>query len=239
MASIVNPILGNIYTIISATNITGIFGGLANNATFSQLGRNFKINYSTTTVTVTDIPAGSLTADIVDNLGVSVASPSITFNPLIFSFNFQTATGTLGSSTQKIRVSNSTANPQWSLSIAATAGPTTYWQGATSNYDFNDPTANAVDGPDADTFGGQMTINPATGTLTPSGGCTNTGLTLGSSGAFNQGSLDSITLVTAGASSGTSCYWDLTGVGVSQTIPAEQAVASDYNLNMTLSIIAM
>ena len=84
-----------------------------------------------------------------------------------------------------------------------------------------------------------MTINPATGTLTPSGGCTNTGLTLGSSGAFNQGSLDSITLVTAGASSGTSCYWDLTGVGVSQTIPAEQAVASDYNLNMTLSIIAM
>ena len=239
LASIVNPILGNIYTIISATNITGIFGGLANNATFSQLGRNFKINYSTTTVTVTDIPAGSLTADIVDNLGVSVASPSITFNPLIFSFNFQTATGTLGSSTQKIRVSNSTANPQWSLSIAATAGPTTYWQGATSNYDFNDPTANAVDGPDADTFGGQMTINPATGTLTPSGGCTNTGLTLGSSGAFNQGSLDSITLVTAGASSGTSCYWDLTGVGVSQTIPAEQAVASDYNLNMTLSIIAM
>ena len=49
---------------------------------------------------------------------------------------------------------------------------------------------------------------------------------------------DSITLVTAGSTSGTNCYWDMTGITVSQTIPLEQAVAS-YTIDMTLTVTAI
>ncbi len=181
---------------------------------------------------------GTLTVDIVDGTNQSVTSPAIVFNPVSFSFDNQVATGTLGTTTEKIRVDNSTTNPQWSLSVAASS-PTAFWDGTPADYDFNDLTVGALDGSDADSLGGQMTINPSTGTLTPKGGCNNTGLSLGSAGSFSQGVMDSVTLLTAGASSGTSCYWDLTGVTVSQTIPAGQTAANDYNINMTLTITAI
>lgn len=182
--------------------------------------------------------SGTLTTDIVDATGASVSTSTINFNPTLFSFNFQTATGTFGTTSEKIRVNNTTSNQQWSLSIGATAGPTALWQGVTNAYDFNDPTANAVDGADADLYGGQMTINASTGTITPKSGCTIAGLTLGSSWAFSQVAMDSITLLTAGVAAQSNCYWDLTGVSVSQTIPKEQE-ADAYSLSMTLSIIAI
>ena len=237
VASIANAAIGKVYTIVSASTVSGTFLGLANGATFNQQGRTFQINYTGTVVTLTDILSGTLTVDIVDASGVSVSTPSINFSPLSFSFNYQTSNGVFGTSSQKIRIDNSTANSQWSLSIAASV-PTSYWQGSTSNYDFNDPTANAVDGDDADSYGGLMTINPSTGTITPKSGCTNTGLTLGSTGSFSQGVMDSITLLTSGSSAQTGCYWDLTGVGVSQTVPAEQNT-DEYSLDMMLSIIAI
>jgi len=49
---------------------------------------------------------------------------------------------------------------------------------------------------------------------------------------------DSITLITADGTADTSCYWDITGIGISQTIPAEQPAASDYDINMTVSVVA-
>lgn len=192
----------------------------------------------TTKICATAAGAGTLTVDIVDATGNPVVSPSIAMGAVSFSFPYQTTTGTFGVSTQKIRVENTTSNPQWNLTIAANSGPTAFWDGATSDYDFNDPTPNAGDGADADSLGGQMALNASVGTLTPQSGCTNTGLTLGSSAFYSEGVTDSITMLTAGASAGTSCYWDLTGVSVSQTIPAEQS-AQNYSINMTLTVTAI
>ncbi|MBI4426255.1 MAG: hypothetical protein HY567_01655 [Candidatus Kerfeldbacteria bacterium] len=181
--------------------------------------------------------SGSLSVDIVDASGASVASPSLVMNALTLSFAVQTATGTFGVSSQKIRVTNTTATATWTLSVAASA-TTAVWDSAGTDYDFNDPTANAGDGGDTDTVGGQMTVNASGATITPQTGCTTTGLTLGSSTAFNEGVTNSVTLITAGASAGTNCYWDLTSTSISQTVPEEQPVASDYNLNMVVSVVA-
>ena len=98
--------------------------------------------------------AGTLTVDIVDVDGNPVASPSMAMGAVTFSFNYQTANGTFGVSTEKIRVENTTANPQWNLTIAANGGSTAFWDSAGTDYDFNDPTANAGDGGDADSLGG-------------------------------------------------------------------------------------
>jgi len=179
---------------------------------------------------------GTLIVDIVDDVGSSVASPSITMTEATFSFDYQTATGTFGISTEKIRVENTTAAPQWNLTIAADGGSTAFWDGAISDYDFNDPTASAGDGADDDAIGGQMTINASGGTL--GGTCSATDITKGSSTSFSEGATDSVTLLTAGASADTSCYWDFTGINISQTIPAEQP-ADSASISMTLTVTAL
>ncbi|MBU2459939.1 hypothetical protein KKG44_02355, partial [Patescibacteria group bacterium] len=94
----------------------------------------------------------------------------------------------------------------------------------------------AVDGADDDSLGGQMTMNASGGTL--GGTCSATDITKGSSASFSEGVTDSITLLTAGVSADTSCYWDLTGISVSQTVPAEQP-ADSYSINMTLTVTAL
>jgi fibronectin-binding autotransporter adhesin len=55
VASIVNPTVGRIYTIINASSRVGTFTGLPENATFTQQGRTFQINYTSTAVTLTDV----------------------------------------------------------------------------------------------------------------------------------------------------------------------------------------
>ena len=216
-----------------------------NTATYNQI--RLKANFTYTggspflqdwTVSWT-ASSGSLSVDIVDSGGSSVSSPSMAMGSVFFSFNYQTANGNLGVNDQRIRINNSTSNEQWSLTIAATNGTTAYWDSAGTDYDFNDPTANAGDGADSDSLGGQMTINPSNATITPQAGCNNNGLTLGSANSFAEDSTDSITLLTAGVAANTNCYWDLTGVTVSQTIPAEQPVATDYSIDMTLTVTAI
>jgi len=181
--------------------------------------------------------AGILTVDIVDSGSSPVASPSMAMNAVTFSFNSQTAAGTFGTASEKVRVDNGTASSIWTLSLAASV-TTNVWNSAGTDYDFNDPTAGAEDGADADSVGGQMTVDPSVSTITPQGGCSNTGLSKGSSTGFSEGVTDSITLVTADGTADTGCYWDITGIGISQTIPAEQPVASDYNINMVVSVVA-
>jgi hypothetical protein len=181
--------------------------------------------------------SGTLSLDIVDSGGSTVLSPSVVLSTLGFSFSSQTSTGTLGTSSQKIRISNGTATPTWTLTIAASSS-TAVWDGVAADYDFNDPTASVGDGADADSFGGRLTINPGAATITPGSGCSTTGLTLGSSTGFSEGVIDTITLLTAGSSADTACSWDITGIGVSQSVPAEQPAGSDYDLNLTMTVTA-
>jgi hypothetical protein len=184
-------------------------------------------------------PAGTLSINIVDTGGTPIGSPTVSFPTIDTKINCQTNSSILGVSNAKIRIDNGTANPQWNLTIAATGGATSNWNnGAGANYDFNDPTTSGCgDGGDADSFAGQLSINPSVATSTPEAGCANTGLSFGSSSAFNQGTVDSITLLTAGATAQTNCYWDITGIDMSQTIPREQ-INGAYNINFTVSAIA-
>ncbi|MFH0873885.1 MAG: hypothetical protein V1846_03575 [Candidatus Komeilibacteria bacterium] len=178
--------------------------------------------------------AGSLSVDIVDGSGVSVGSPSVTMNAATYSFAYQTVTGTLGTASQKIRVTNTTATATWTMAIAGSA-TTAVWTDSSHTYDFNDSTASAGDGADADSVGGQLTINPSGGTITPQDGCSSTGVSLGSSSAFVEDTTNSITLASAGGTASTNCYWDFTGISLSQTVPASQNV-STYTISLTITV---
>ncbi len=185
---------------------------------------------------LTTAAAGALSVDIVDTGGSSVPSPSMAMAAISAAIASQQSTGVFGISDQKIRVSNSMANQLWTLTVAASSTGA-FWDGASADYDFNDGSG-AVDGSDADSMGGQMTIDAATnGVITPQTGCSSAGLTLGSSASFDEGATDTITLLTAGVAAEISCYWDLTGVDISQVIPAEQP-ADSYSIDMVLTITA-
>ncbi len=193
------------------------------------------------------INPGTLSVDIADTTSSysSVASPSVSFGATTFSFNCQTpgATGTFGTATQAIYVQNpDAADNGWTVSLAA-ASPTAFWDSAGTDLDFNDGaggTAGCADGGDADSVAGQMTVAPSAGTLSVGqcDSCAVTNVSLGSDASFSQGVTDSITILSAAAGSNDVGDWYATGVTVSQTIPAEQPTATDYDINMVLSIIA-
>jgi hypothetical protein len=170
------------------------------------------------------INAGTLGVDIVDAGGTTVSSPSVAFGAAPFSFSTQTGTGTLGIASQKIRVSNGTNTATWSMTMAATSGNITLWSAGTPTMDFNGAAS-----------AGRLTVDPSGGTITPTDSYTSTGLTKGSSTAFAQGTVDSITLLTAGASADKPGRWDFTGVALTQDIPAAQTPGT-YTLNMTLTV---
>lgn len=195
------------------------------------------------------ITAGTLTVDILDASRVAVGSPSIAMSSKSFSFTCQSggsaSTGTLGSNTQRLYAINPGASTPngWNITVAATGGATSTWSntGATKKFDFNDSgTSGCSDGADTDSLAGQLTIDPSVSTLTTDcASCNTTGVTKGSSGGFVEGSTNSITLLTASNTASNPFRGYLTGVGVSQTIPAEQQPDSTYSLNLTMTITAL
>lgn len=187
------------------------------------------------------INAGTQSVDIVDGSGATVGSPGVTFSALTFAFSSQTATGTLGTASQKIRVYNPTSTTTWAVSIAATSGATALWSDGGNTYDYNDSNADGTDDADTDTKGGKLTVNPSAGTVAgvPNDSlCSpSTGITKGSSNSFKEvaTAVNSITLLSGGASSTTFCRWDMTGISLSQVIPADQP-AGTYTLGFTITI---
>ncbi|MBI3573367.1 MAG: hypothetical protein HY092_04165 [Candidatus Kerfeldbacteria bacterium] len=217
------PSGGSVSIGYQASNCTGFDTTLGSMAATTNAHVGNGAAYTTKICGTATGAAGTLTVDIVDGTGASVSSPSASFPAQTFSFDNYTSTGTLGTSTQKIRVTNGTATPTWALTMAATSGNTALWTTGSVTYDFNSTAAN-----------GRLTVNPSGATITPQSGCTTTGLTLGSSTAFNQGVTDSITLLSAGSSAGTNCYWDLTSVSLIQNIPGTQT-AGTYTISLTLT----
>lgn len=172
-----------------------------------------------------------LSTDIVDGSGNPVASPSASMGATSRSFFCSTTSGTLGISTQKISVSNTTSDHAWTLSIAATGGSTSTWSdGSGHTYAFNNSAGSGC-------TSGQLAVNPAVSTLTPASGCTNTGVSLGSSSSFVSGTTDSVSIASASASASINCSWTITGVTLSQKIPALQNNGT-YSINMTLTVVA-
>ena len=199
---------------------------------------------STSNFTLT-INAGTLSIDIVDTTSsyASVGSPTVAFGavsvPLVCPGT--NATGTLGTATQSIYIQNpDAADNGWTASIAASA-TTAVWDSTGTDFDFNDPSGSGcTDGADTDSVSGQLTVNPSVASIGEGQYSeVDTGVSLGSSSAFNEGTTDSITIVSATAGSVDVGDWTVQGVSLSNTIPAGQPAAADYDINMVLSIVAL
>lgn len=215
-------------------------------ATVALTGASLVVASSTTQLTHT-INAGTLATDIRDSNRDPVANPSVAFSTVTSSFDCLTggnaSTGTLGTNDERLYVDNpDAADNGWTLTVAATSGATATWDdGGSNTHDFNDPTgtpAGCDDGADGDSVGGQLTVDASGATLTTDcQSCNTTGITLGSSTAFNQGTTDSVTLLNAGGTSSDYGRWYLTGASLSQTIPASTPAGS-YTLDLTLTVTA-
>ena len=174
-----------------------------------------------------------LAVTVINDTNDTVDVPSVNFGSLETGPSTQTTNGLLGTNSQRIVVINGTGNASWSLSIAAESTDSV-WEDGVHSFDFNDSIS---DGSDTDTVGGGLTVNPSSITITPSDGCSSTGIASGGQTTFSEGTTDTITLVSAGSSAGTDCSWELTNVQLSQQVPPGQTNGT-YALTMTLTVVA-
>lgn len=237
MHKLIRKLLGKLNIAIALMLAIVMTGGLG--------GATYVLASSTSSFTQTINP-GSLAVDIVDASYVTVGSPTMAMSAATFSFTCQTITGSFGTASQVIYVANpDAADTGWSASLAAQTPATDVWTSATP-FDYNDASGSGctdtVHANDTDTVGGQMTVNPSVGTLAVGqcASCVITNVTKGSSATFDAvtGPVNSITVLTGAAASNDIGDWKLTGVSISQKIPAEQPAASDYDINMVLTVAA-
>lgn len=179
------------------------------------------------------ITAGSLSAAIVDAAYAEVPSPSITMSGQTFSFSCQTSTGTFGTTSQQLYVQNpDAADGGWILNLAATTTTTTWSDGGSNTFDFNDST-----GSPQGCTNGQMTVNPS-GASYAKGNCATcgtTGISAGGSDSFVQTTVDDIDVMTGAAGSDDIGDWTLQSVSISQKIPGEKAAAA-YSIQMKITV---
>jgi hypothetical protein len=181
-------------------------------------------------------PASTFSGDIVNSgTGASISSPSVLMTSVARGFGCQTATGTLPASGESIRLTNTNPSDSngWTLTIAASSSN---WSDAGSDtYSYNNSS-----GSPPGCSAGQLTVDPSSETITPESapeyGCTSTGITKGSSTAFSG--VTPITIASAGGTASHYCYWDFTGVNLSQKIPATQPSGS-YSIGLTLTYAAL
>jgi len=202
--------------------------GLATSAVLAVVVLGMPATYAALTTNSTlsqGITAGTLSTSIRDASGVVVPTPSFAMTSVAASTSAQTATGTFGNNAQRITVDNpNAANAGWVLSLAATGGASATWTSGANTYAYNGTTTT-----------GQLTINPAASTLTPTGANTATGITKGTAATFTAAT--PITLLTAAAASEDVWNGFLTGIGVSQLIPASQPVGT-YTIDLTQTVTA-
>lgn len=174
------------------------------------------------------INAGVLSTSVLDAGGSVVASPSFAMTAgTVSTTSQQTVTGTFGSNTQRITADNPGASATgFTLTLAATAGASATWTSGGNTYPFNAASAAL----------GQLTVNATPGTLTPVVG-TATGITKGGSTTFSGGANTPVSLLNAGATSDDVWNGYLTGVTLSQTIPAATPAGS-YTISMTQTVTA-
>lgn len=171
------------------------------------------------------ISAGTLSTDIRDSGGGVLSTPTFSMNSASVSNSQQTITGTFGESAKRITVDNpGGANSGWTLTLGATTPSTAKWVSGGNNYAFNGASASV----------GQLTVDASAGTLTSVTG-TSTGITKGSSATYSG--TTPIAILTASAGSDDIWLGYITGVGLSQTIPASQP-AGTYTIDMTQTVTA-
>ncbi len=180
-------------------------------------------------------PTPIFSGDIVDATGASVATPTVGMTSLNQAFACQTSTGTLGTSSEQVRVTNTTPadNLGWNLTIAASSSAWSDSGGQTYAYN------NAAGSP-AGCTSGQLTISPAAQIITPESspeyGCTTSGISAGANTAMTG--TTPVTLTAASSAASYYCYWDITNIGLSQTVPSLQPAGS-YSLALTITLTAL
>jgi len=182
------------------------------------------------------INAGTISVDIVDAGGTPVASPGVTMGAETFDFGTQDATGTFGTSSERVRAYNPTSTETWTVNLAGSATTAVWTDGGTETYDFNENGGYVDDGgSDADSVGGMMTVDPSGATLAGVSGCGTGNVAVGASDVYDEGATDNIDLMSASAGADTFCRWDLTDIDIEQGIPAAQPAAT-YTITMVLTI---
>lgn len=184
-----------------------------------------------TTFTQTIVP-GPQVIHVVDDAGSIIEKPVIPLTPTVLN-------SVLGTPEQKLRIMNPTHDADWSVTIAPTEGPDALWVSSLASYDVNDQNQN--DGPDPDTQGGRLSIDPSRATVQAIpgiGDCPSTSLSLGSASSFDAYNpvFSSITLLSGSALFTAYCGWDVTGIHVQQIVPPN--LPHDiYKLHLTITII--
>ncbi len=181
---------------------------------------------------------GSLGIRFANAANATLANPTTGFSVATTSRAASTTTAKLSNnSSQQLEVANSLSTTGWSVSLAATGGPTAKWTqtGGAANYAFNSTNADQ----------GQLSVDLSSSAFTASGStplgqaCTTAGLSYGAGGAFVAGtaSANAITLATASSSSGLTCLFKLQNISLKQTIPAYQKPGT-YTLPVTVTVVA-
>ena len=177
-------------------------------------------------------------ADAADATDATLTNPTTVFSAAMTGKTASTTTAKLSNnSSQQLEVANSLSTTGWSVSLAATGGPTAKWTqtGGAANYAFNSTNVDQ----------GQLSVDLSSSAFTASGStplgqaCTTAGLSYGVGGAFVAGtaSANAITLVTASSSSGLTCLFKLQDISLKQTIPAYQKPGT-YTLPVTVTVVA-
>ncbi len=171
------------------------------------------------------ITNGVLSTDVRNASNVVVGSPSFSMAARTVSTSQQSTTGTFGDSAQRISVDNpGGANNGFSLTLNATTPGTGTWSSGGNTYAYNGTAA-----------AGQMTVDPTASTWTALVGTTG-GITKGTSSTFTAST--PITLATTSAALEDIWNGYMTGVGLTQTIPANMP-AGTYTISMTQTVAAL
>ncbi len=168
------------------------------------------------------INQGTLSVDFVDGSDVSIASPSVSFGAVDFSFACQPATATLGTASQKLQVKNP-KKAGAKIDLNASVPGTSTWTSGANTYKYNDAAGSGC-------TNGQLAITG--GTFTKTIGA-NTPVYTTPGGAFTGTS--SVTLFNN--TSTTAYNGDLTNYTLTQQIPAEQTDGT-YSLPMVVTYTA-
>lgn len=173
---------------------------------------------------------GDLSMSFVNASGTPIGTPSVPFSGLTAMGSCQTSTGTLGTNTERLRLTDNRGTGNWTISIAATGGAGAKWNSGTHQYSFNDSA-----GSPSGCANGQLSMDFGAIGAAPKSGCTATGLAPGSNGAFTGGTS---MIIGSGTNADRFCYWDITSIGLSQRVPMNTQPGA-YSLNMTITVVAM
>jgi len=180
-----------------------------------------------------EIIDGALDVELVDTTGTAsaapVTSPIIDFGTVAFAFVDTTISGTLGDPAatspgiaHKVRLSNPRTTATWDINISAVD---TEWSDGGSETIAHDD----------DTGGIQLEVDPSGATVVDINGGGITGITFGAATKF-AAAVTSITMVSAGGTAAAYEQFDITGIALTQDIPAGQA-SGTYTIEMQLTAI--